>query len=174
MNTIEKASVETLAALLEALNSMQPETQTKIVEKLKALGYYQIGGMTTISHPTDSNATIFIKFREDRDYEKEVSTYSDLEIYIERPHEHSHSCDSNCDDEIEHDHDVSVELVLEAIRADLHAQIERTQNMIEWDEEFGNTLPDVEEIRRIRRQIEEYLRKNKKFILPVAKLLRIF
>lgn len=185
--TEKDLSIDEIAATIAAKKTASVIPQNQLADKLRLLGYHVGYDELRFPYPfefVDDGHNV------DNSYDKEVvirigsycggnnSHYDpnfSIEVHWKESHRHDDDCDHNCDIEYEeYRRDATVDEMISAIRNDLMSQFGVAQSEFERSYQLAISLPTEEEIAKMRRRVEEEIRKDHKKILPVAKLLGLF
>lgn len=174
-----KSNPEELAACIKVAQTEQVQARNEFAKRLEALGFNVYCDITVdyppcADYPQEEGKFISISLQSCYASQgNEFLGYFNLEVIWKTPHHCDDTC-RNCREEWDvHREPARIEEVLYAIRKKLMDRLQYEEAEQEFDQRLAKSLPTAEEIAKIRRKVEDELRKNPKNILPVAKLLDI-
>jgi hypothetical protein len=165
-----------MKGLIDAARAGQLSARNEFARRLNALGFDSLNNLV-FPHPS---------FEEGRKIRISVSCFYggsnaslDLRFLIEACKEVPHVCDEDCDRDCEQTIDLverqpaTAREVVAALAKSLENTLgdEEAEEIRDW--ELAKSLPTEEELAKVRRQIEDRLRKNPREIPAVAKLLKL-
>jgi len=127
-------------------------------------------------HPSEEGKFVFISFSSN--YTNEDNSFDasfNVDVRWETPHECNDECDEwNCDRETDyHDRPATLDEVIGALKIDLKKQLSKKEAELTHIWQLAKSLPTEEELTKIRRRVEDHLRKHPRDIPAVAKLLKL-
>jgi hypothetical protein len=151
MKDLEKKELVEIKALLDASLAGQARARWEFERRLYALGFEEAYLELQLPYE-DKKLIINVSYEEGR-FEVEIYWNESEDDYCSRP--------------------ATAEEVILALREYLLSELESAEKEIQRDWELAKSLPTEEELAKVRRRIEDYLRKNPREIPAVAKLLKI-
>ena len=162
-----------LKGSIEAAQQGQLAARKEFATKFAGLGY-SLYSAHKFPHPSEEGKFVYIWIQDCMNDPKSTFDgffYVEVKWYI--------SCEEagceeyHCDDAHTASRPATAEEVIGALKKDLMDQAETEWKEVERDNTLAAALPSEEELAKIRRQVEDAIRKDKKMILPIAKLLDV-
>jgi hypothetical protein len=166
MNTLNE-----LKATIEAAQNGQLKWRKEFAKSLSALGY-SLYHEHRFPHPKNEGEFVVIHIQDC--FGNETSKYNGYFcVDIMGPHICDEECGYNCDREEDILRRASAEEVSQVLATDLSQSLGYEKSEEQRDAELAKSLPTEEDLAKMRRRIEDYLRKNPKDIPATVKLLKL-
>lgn len=168
--------MEELAKLKSSIEEAQRgqfEARKEFALKFAALGY-SLYREYRFPHPTEERETVYIHIQDCMgNPENTFNGFFHAEIQWSISCQEYGCEDFDCDGEHIATRPATAEEIVGVLRKDLLAWAEAEWKEKERNDTLAEALPNEEVLAKIRRKVEDVIRKDKKKIIPIAKLLDI-